>query len=476
MKQFLLPILIFLGVNFSFSQTYSSEKLTNEVEQYMKASVAHDYFSGSILIAKEGKILFSKGYGMANYELQVPNDKNTVFLIGSLTKQFTSMAIMQLAEQGKLKINDSFCDYIENCPEAWRSITIKNLLTHTSGIFNVSKLPDWDEKHCIQPYTSLEVINLVKDIPLQFSAGNKFKYSNTNYILLGLIIEKVSGKTYSEYLEEKIIKPVGMNSTVVFDPLTIILNKANGYYTNLNSFINAPYENISLKSSSGTLFSTVEDLLLWEQALYTDKLLSRKGIEEIFTPVKDNYGYGWEIRDKFGKITHGHSGSLNGFSSYLLRFPTENITIIVLSNSNEANATKVAHQLSSIFFEKPYKIPTAQPYEKLSKAYTTKGIESAIEEYQKIKKDYSAETNEELLNDFGYGLLKSKKHKDAIQVFILNVNEHPKSPNVYDSLAEAYFKDKNQEQALFYYKKVLEVDPASESAKRAIKRILEQKK
>ncbi len=476
MKQFLLPVLFLLGINFNFSQTYSSEKLATEVEQYMKASVAHDYFSGSILIAREGKVLFSKGYGMANYELQVANRINTVFLIGSLTKQFTSMAIMQLAEQGKLNISDSFCKYIDNCPEIWKSITIKNLLTHTSGIFNVSKLPDWDEKHCVQPYTNLEVINLVKDMPLQFSPGKKFKYSNTNYILLGLIIEKVSGKTYSEYLDEKIIKPVGMKNTLVFDPSTIILNKANGYYTNLNSFINAPYENITLKSSSGTLYSTVEDLLLWEQALYTDKLLSKKGMEEIFTPVKDNYGYGWEIRDKFGKVTHGHSGSLNGFSSYMLRFPTEKITIIVLSNNNEANATKVAHQLSSIVFEKPYKVPTAQPYEILSNAYIMKNIAAAIEEYQKLKKEYSAEDNEELLNDFGYGLLKSKKYKETIQVFLLNVHEHPKSPNVYDSLAEAYLKDKNYELSLFYYKKVLEIDPANESAKRAIKKIEEQTK
>lgn len=476
MKKLFSAFLLLFITKFHFAQPLSQEQLNDSIEHYMTASVAHDYFSGSILVAKEGKILFSKGYGMANLEHQVPNTVNTVFLIGSLTKQFTSLAILQLAEQGKLKITDPFCNYIDNCPKAWKPITIQHLLTHTSGIFNTSRLPDWDEKHKIQPYTIKEVVNLVRDMPLLFTPGQKHKYSNTNYSLLGLIIERLSGKSYYDFVKHHILNPAQMYNTGGYDADAILPGRAAGYYTKLNTFVNAPYDNISLSFSSGSLYSTVGDMLLWDQVLYTNKLLSKKSLEEMFTPFKDNYGYGWEIREKFGKETIGHSGSINGFSSYLLRFPSEKITIIVLSNSDKASAGRVAHSLSAIVFNMPYTIPQAGAFELLSKEYEKGGIDSVLALCKKLKEqnDKQLSIDQDLLGDFGYDLMDLKKIKDAIKLFTYTIQENPKSSYAHDFLGEAYLYDNNYQKAMLYFKKALALDPSNEYAKKGIKKIQEK--
>lgn len=458
---------------FVFCSNRLISQLNSQVEQFMSASVSHDYFSGTILIAKDGKILLTKAYGKANIEHNVSNDVNTVFLIGSLTKQFTSMAIMQLVEKGKLKVNDPISIHLDKCPKIWEPITIKQLLTHTSGIFNTSRLPDWDEKHSKMAYTPKELLNLIKDKPLQFIPGQKHKYSNTNYHILGLIIEKISGMSYCNYLNEFIFKPLQMKYTGQYNATTIIPNFAKGYYTKLNNFVHAPYMNIDLSFSSGALYSTVGDMLLWDQALYTDKLISEKHLEEIFTPFIDNYGYGWEIREKFGKKTIGHSGSINGFSSYLLRFPSEKITIIVLSNSDKASAGKIAHTLSSLVFEKPYKLPKLGVFALLSDKYDKKGIDSVINlcKELKLKTDHDYTIDEDVLGDFGYDLLDLKKIEDAIKLFNYIIQENPKSSYAHDYLAEAYLHNKNYEMALYYFKKALELDPSNEYAIKGINKV-----
>jgi CubicO group peptidase (beta-lactamase class C family) len=468
-----LLFLLLLTFRISPAQIADAKKVEEKADEYMKAAVKHEYFSGAVLIAKNGIPIFSEGYGIANHEHQVPITVNTVFLIGSLTKQFTSLAIMQLVEQGKLKVSDPLCNYLDNCPQTWKGIAVQNLLTHTSGILNISKLPDWDEKHSIQPYTNFEVVNLVKDVPLLFEPGEKYKYSNTNYILLGLIIEKLSGKSYPDYIEENILRPTGMQKTTGYNPRLIIPNKASGYYSDLNSFVNAPYENIGLKSSSGAMYSTVGDLLLWDQVLYSTKLLSSKGLEEIFTAFKDNYGYGWEIRDKFSSKTYSHSGSLNGFSSYLFRFPAERVTIIVLSNSDKASAGGVAHALSAIVFDKPYQIPEMKVYEMLSQEYETHGIDATLKLCRDLKKqnDKRYKIDEDILSDFGYDLLDMKKTKDAIKMFLYTLEENPKSSYAHDYVGEAYLHDKNYEQAMVYFKKALELDPDNDYAANGIKKV-----
>lgn len=439
----------------------------------MKAAMKFDQFSGSILIARDGSPVISKGYGMANYELNVPNSPKTVFLIASLTKQFTALAVMQLQERGKLNVNDAICKYLEDCPAAWQTVTIRQLLTHTSGIPNFSSLPDWDEKISVQPFTRTGFVKVFRDLPLQFAPGNSFKYSNSGYYLLGLIIEKVSGRLFRDFLKENIFDPLGMKKTALYDPRPLTPNLATGYYWYLNSFVNALYQHPVGFYANGGLLSTTEDLLRWDQSLYTEKLVSRESLEEIFTPYKNNYAYGWIIGKKFERQTTSHSGSNIGFSSFILRFPIEKVTIIILSNSDETSATKVANNLSAITFGEPYKLPIPRISDVIAAKLVEKDVKSAMQLYRELKNNQpdKYDFREELLDDLGWDLVENERYADALEIFKSNVENFPNSANAYDSLGEIYLLNKNYDLALANFRKFLELDAQNEHAKEMIKKV-----
>lgn len=470
------------------TQPVSNKQIISNIETYLKAAMQHDQFCGSVLVAKDGVPILNKGYGMANYELNVPNTPKTVFHIASITKQFTAMAIMLLQERGKLSVHDSIGKYLDNCPAVWQPITVHHLLTHTSGIPNMSSLPDWDEKHSFQPYTHREVIDLVRALPLHFSPGEKFKYSNSGYHLLGLIIEKVSGQSYYDFLQANIFTPLGMKHTGAPYPREqfmnrpqLVMNRASGYYWSLNSFVNAHYENPLIPYSAGSLYSTTEDLLLYDKALTTTKLVSQKSLDAMITPFK-NAGYGWEhISQKFNRTIIGHAGSGTGFSTYFMRVPSERVTIIILSNSDEASASKVAYDLAAIVFGAEYRLPEAQPREIITEVLLQKGVEAAVQKYHELKRaqpltsspQNSNKFRERLLNSMGYDLLRNGRVKDAIAIFALNCEAFPQSSNVFDSLGEAYLLDKNYTKALENYKKSVELDSKNNHGKEEIKKIEE---
>ncbi len=265
----------------------SAKKVAANAEEYMNAAHKLGHFSGSVLIARDGRPIISKGFGMANYELSVPNTPQTVFRIGSITKQFTAMAILMLQEQGKLNTSDSICKLLHNCPSTWQPITIRHLLTNTSGITSYTDLPNFREKFSIRSLTHAELVDLFRDKPLEFTPGQKFAYSNSGYYLLGLIIEKASGKPYAEFLRDNIFVPLGMKNSGYDDLHTLLSNRANGYEWAGKSFTNARFIHMAIPYSAGALYSTTEDLLLWDKALYTEKLVSRKSLDEMFTPFRD---------------------------------------------------------------------------------------------------------------------------------------------------------------------------------------------
>ena len=339
----------------------SSRQITARVDEYMKSAVEVERFSGSILIARDGQAIVSKSYGMANVELDVPNTPQTVFRLASITKQFTATAIMMLQERGKLNVNDPFCKYLTDCPAAWQPITIRQLLTMTSGIPGASVTE-------IGPLRGLPVpwdqwLEATKKKALSSTPGEKFRYANTGYTLLGFIIERVSGKSYGEFLQENIFTPLGMRQTGYEDPRRIIKNRATGYRQLPGDPVtNVPYAEIFALYAAGGIYSTTEDLLLWDQALYSDKLLSRKSIDEMFTPFKEmmpgkSYAYGWWTSQKFGRQEIGHGGNLAGFITYIARYPSERVTVIVLSNNGRGSSGKISNVLSAIVFGAPYEIP-----------------------------------------------------------------------------------------------------------------------
>ncbi len=332
-----LAALLLAAVASCAAQTQSPEWAA-QVDDYLGGLVKQNRFSGAVLVARDGRVLLSKGYGFANLELEVPNTPQTRFRLGSITKQFTAAAIMLLQERGLLNVQDSVCKYVENCPAVWQPVTIHNLLTHTSGIPNLTAFPDY-QKTMALPTTLPETIARFRDKPLEFKPGERFDYSNSGYILLGHIVEKVSGKTYDAYLRESFFAPLGMNDTGVEVPGEIIKRRASGYRFGPNGLSNAPYLDMTIPHAAGALYSTVEDLYRWDQGLFGGKLISQKSLDAMLTAVKNFYGYGIGVDTQFmlGRVAHG--GGINGFNTYMARFPQERAVVVVLSNIENGTPT-----------------------------------------------------------------------------------------------------------------------------------------
>ena len=347
--------------------------ITSQVDEYMAPYIKNGYFSGGILVARDGKVLVKKGYGMANLEHDIPITSKTKFRLGSMTKQFTAMGIIILQEKGKLNVKDLINKYLPNCPESLKDITIHHLLTHTSGIpknAGGGAFPDKVDPALEvrgMPFPVEKFVASFKDKALESKPGEKYEYSNTGYILLGCIIEKVSGKPYDVFLRENIFEPLGMKDTEYDSNRAIMKNRASGYNSDWQNALF--YEPKSY--SAGALCSTLDDMYLWSQALGTEKLVSKKAIDAVITPYveavsdahKDaHYGYGWMMDKAFGRKRVFHGGSIMGFKNFICLYPDDKVTIIVLCNRNpvapKALVEVVAPKdLAAIVFGEKYEIP-----------------------------------------------------------------------------------------------------------------------
>ena len=292
------------------------------------AGSVDENFSGAVLAAKGDTILMSRGFGKADIEKNMQNTPNTVFRIASLTKQFTAASILILEQEGKLKTGDTVSKYIPDYPHGDK-ITLHSLLTHTSGIAEHTG-PELFRAENQHDYSPAELIALFKDKPMMFEPGEQYKYCNSNYVLLGYIIESVSGLEYKDFIKEKIFTPLGMDNSKYGGNYPGD-NEAQGYRADPKGLKKAVYLDMSIPYSAGGLCSTVEDLYKWDRSLYTNKLLSDESIEKMFTPFSKGimYGYGWRILPE-GKMSH--RGGIHGFSSKIYRDTSEEIVIIMLSN------------------------------------------------------------------------------------------------------------------------------------------------
>jgi CubicO group peptidase (beta-lactamase class C family) len=319
------------------------------LESKADAAAKQNDVMGSVLVAKGGKVLLKKGYGMANVELEVPNAPNTKFRLGSITKQFTATAIMQLASQGKLKPEDPVSKYVD-APPAWKDITIHHLLTHTSGIPNFTAFSDYQDKQR-EHITPAQLMARFKDKPLDFTPGSKYNYSNSAYEVLGVIIEKVSGESYEAYVKNHIFNPLDMNDSGYDHDTEILPHRAAGYEKGKDGKLhNAAWIDMSIPYSAGSLYSTVEDLYRWDRALYTEKILNAESKQKMFTPFLNNYGYGFIIRGSGPDLSISHSGGVNGFATMIQRFPNQDAVIIVLTNG--VGVRQMTSALNEALFEK----------------------------------------------------------------------------------------------------------------------------
>ena len=329
----------------------------DKISEYLESYTKLWSFSGSIIAINDGEILFKKAYGYANIEHKVKNTTETKYRIWSITKQFTAAAILILEERGLLRVEDSLKKYFPDCIELNPNITIHHLLTHTSGIFNYSDLPDSHKTFHRMCHKKSDLIKMFLSKPLNFEPGTQWEYSNTGYYLLGMLIEKLSGKSYSEFLTENIFIPLGMFNTSVDDDKKIIENIASGYYLNRNDLIHCNYINMDLVLSSGGIYSTVEDLFIWDKALNSDKLLSRKSIEKMNTPYKNNYGYGVFIETNNNRRVVQHNGGCEGFLTEIHRYVDDNFVVVILSNYGFTAVNKLCNEITSIAFGEKYEMP-----------------------------------------------------------------------------------------------------------------------
>lgn len=334
-----------------------------EMEAFVQAHLATGNFMGAVLVARGDEVLFQGGYGKADLELDVPNTPESVFRLGSLTKQFTAAAILQLQEQGLLDINDTVDRYLPGYPHG-DEVTIHQLLNHTSGI------PDYEFLESRMVYRNAVSLDALmakfSDLPFDYTPGSQFKYSSSGYVILTAIIEKVSGQSYADYLAEHIFQPLGMEATRYDNADTVLPGRASGYTWDGDAYHNAEFFDMSNAAGAGGLVSTVGDMYKWDHALYTDAVLSAAAREAYFAPsVRMEEGmssaYGWQIMDTPEHTLAVHGGEINGFLTFVIRDPTTQLYVIVLSNVENQAAVDVAQGLAAIAYGEPYDMPGQPP-------------------------------------------------------------------------------------------------------------------
>jgi CubicO group peptidase (beta-lactamase class C family) len=348
--------------------------IVSRLHEYMNALDQRGYFQGAVLVGHQGERLLCRGYGMANEEHGVINTPQTKFRIGSLTKGFTAIAILQLEERGLLSTEENIGRYLPDFPNGNR-MTIHHLLTHTSGIPDFAGFPEYWTRIMRLPSSLDETIRLFRDLPLEFTPGEQFRYSNSSYILLTRIIEEVSGESYTDFIRNNILVPLDMNDTGVDDGRKIIKGMASGYSV-WKEKIRAEYIDMSIPQGAFGMYATVEDLYRWDQALLTEQLVSSSTLRKMFTPYRENYGYGWVIQPLTiaGKPRKciSHYGDINGFCGNMLRLVDDGWTVIVLSNLSLTPVTQVGKTLLRIALGETVSVPdTVQTIDWLEEEITS---------------------------------------------------------------------------------------------------------
>jgi len=330
------------------------------VDAYLRALSRQGGFSGAALVARDGTVLLSQGYRQANREWKTANTPWTKFRVGSITKQFTAAAILLLQERGQLSVQDPIGKYLTDCPEAWKGVTIRHLLSHTSGITDQTIITDPAQR--IVPPTLDAMAAHGKDIPLQFAPGANWAYSNAGYILLGYLVEKVSGQSYGEFLQQNIFTPLGMTSTGYDDGRQLIKGRAAPYVCKGITVLNAGNADTNVAHAAGALYSTTKDLFRWEQALFGGKVLSPASLQAMTTEVAGGYGYGQSIGQLFKRPVISHIGRINGYVGYLGYFPHERVTIILLLNYDIGlvEIENLSRDMAAICFGEKYQRPAAK--------------------------------------------------------------------------------------------------------------------
>jgi CubicO group peptidase (beta-lactamase class C family) len=354
----LAALLILLTVQAHAQAAARDEQVVREIDALLSKAYPPDEPGAAVIVVKGGKTILRKGYGMADMELGVKVEPDMVFRLGSITKQFTAAAVLMLAEQGKLSLSDDLTKFFPDYPSKGRAVTVEHLLTHTSGIKSYTSLPAW-RGMWRKDMTVAELIDLFKNEPADFDPGTRWAYNNSGYILLGAIVEKVSGVTYEQFLQKNIFEPLGMKHTFYGSAARIIPRRVPGYTMSKGGLRNAEYISMTQPYAAGSLLSNVDDLALWDAALYTERLFKQSSLEKAFTPyvLKDGtatgYGFGWSRFPYEGRTVIEHGGGIHGFSTIGIRIPEDRVYVCILTNRDYRSPDDMGLRVAALAAGKP---------------------------------------------------------------------------------------------------------------------------
>ncbi len=468
MKQNLLLLCFTVSVLTAKTQSVS-DSIANLVKYYNDNGL----FSGAVLVANGNNIVYKGAVGMANQEWQLPNTTQTRFRLGSVTKQFTAMLILQLVQEGRLSLNGKITDYLTNYrKETGSQVSIHHLLTHSSGIPNYTDNESFFP-NAVKPYSVADFVRIYCSGDLEFTPGAEFSYSNSGYFILGAILEKMTGKTYEQLLKERILEPLGMKQTGYDMHEYIIPGRAAGYENKLSGYQHASYLNMGLPYAAGSMYSSVEDLMIWNQALYGNRLLAdslKRKMFDGYLEMEPNMkaGYGWfnekiPTQDSTRMISMiWHNGGINGFMTELARFPEERIFITVLDNASN-NTALLFRDIIATVYGLPLEPKKTTLAHAIRKKIESSSIAEAADYFAAIseaeKKQYALAGTERSINRWGYERMNEQQDlPGALKLFELNTKLFPNSSNVYDSYGEALANAGKYDQAVANYQKSVQLD------------------
>ena len=467
--------LILVGLSFCLAPFASAQD--SEIDALLTKHHEYGLLNGAVLVADDGEVIYAKGFGDADMSWGIPNTPDTRFRIASLTKQFTAALILQLVEAGEVALDAPVTRYLPDYPAAQGGrVTVHHLLSQTSGIPEHLGLPGFDAMKRT-PYVPDSFLTVFSGLPLDFDPGSRFSYSNSNYYLLGVIIEHVTGQPFAVALRERLLAPLGLDDTGYDDGAEVIARMAQGYTRVGADFEHAAYVDSSVPYAAGMMYSTVRDLFEWTRALHRGVPFERaETLDRMTTPVHDDYAYGLGVSmlplGSSPVRAIGHSGGIFGFSTFLLHFPDRDRTVVVLSNA-EGATQPIALDLARVLNGQPVEPPTRPVGPVLAGVIDADGVEAAVARYRAIR-DGEAEAydlGEDQLNALGYLYLGRGDVDTALRLFELNVETYPESWNPHDSLGEAYLAAGDDVRAEESYRRALRLNPESASARRELARL-----
>lgn len=447
----------------------TTTSLTTEIDALINSYVDNYEFNGNVLMAHKGEVIFKKGYGYASEEWKIKNTPDTKFRIASASKQFTAMLVMQLVSEGRLELHTPIAHYLPTYPaDVANKVTIHHLLTHSSGIPSYTNRGDYQE-FMKNPIAPEDLVLTFQDSTLLFDPGERFDYSNSGYALLGYILEEVTGKSYGYLLKEKIFEPLGMSDSGYNSNNSVLDRNASGYYRNGPLLTRSNHIEMSVAYSAGGIHSTAEDLFLWDQALYTEKLLPKKWLDTIFTeqiPAWGNqYGYGWVL----GNFSIGnagmrrqvieHDGVINGYRSLILRIPETRSTIILLHNNGSCPVYRIASDLTAIIYKEPYDLPRPSLVHHVTRILMSDGKDKAEDLFEKNINNGNYKVNETEFNMNARSLIQQGEYMLASDLLEMGLSQFPQSSMLYNRYGTLYFEQGKTEKSIEAFTRALESNP-----------------